>query len=336
MEALRYPAAQLFMERAAASGYGAALSDIDAPIVARICRRLDGIALAIELAASRVGSHGVRGTAELLDNHFSLFWHGRRTALRRHETLTAMLEWSYSLLSEREKVVLCRLSVFVGDFTLAAAGSVASESEADDADVIDAVVSLVAKSLISTTVINESTYYRMLDTTRAYAATKLAERGEADRIARRHAIFYAKLLEHDEIIQSLFGEHDLSGYAPHIGNVRAALGWALSDRGDVAVGIELVTWAAPLFFGLSLLEECRGWCERAQAALDDASRGTRQEMILQEALAMSSMLTRGNSDQVRAEFERGLALAEAFEDRGRQLRILAGLNLFFIRLGDVR
>ena len=330
-EALRYPAAQLFMERAAASGYGAALSDIDAPIVARICRRLDGIALAIELAASRVGSLGIRGTAELLDNRFSLLWHGRRTALPRHETLNAMLDWSYSLLSEREKVVLCRLSVFVGDFTLQAAGSVASETEVDEADVIDAVASLVAKSLISTTVINESTYYRLLDTTRAYAATKLAERGEADRIARRHAIFYSKFLEHDEIIQSLFGEHDLSGYAPHIGNVRAALGWALSDHGDVAVGIELATWAAPLFIGLSLLEECRGWCERALAALDDASRGTRQEMILQEALALSSMFTRGHTDQVRAAIERGLALAEAFQDRARQLRLLVGLTIFFTR-----
>src|SRR5277367_3462028 len=336
METLRYPAAQLFMERAAASGYGAELSDIDAPIVARSCRRLDGIALAIELAASRVGCLGIRGTAELLDNRFSLLWQGRRTALPRHETLNAMLDWSYSLLSEREKAVLCRLSVFVGDFTLQAAGSVGSETEADKADVIDAVASLVTKSLISTTVINESTYYRLLDTTRAYAAAKLAERDEADRVARRHAIFYAKFLEHDEIIQSLFGEHDLSGYAPHIGNVRAALGWALSDRGDVAIGIKLATWAAPLFSGLSLLEECRGWCERALAALDDASRGTRREMILQEALAMSTMFTRGHSDQVRAAIERGLALAETFQDRARQLGLLAGLNFFLMRLGDIR
>jgi hypothetical protein len=258
-----------------------------------------------------------------------LLWRGRRTALPRHETLNAMLDWSYSLLSEREKVVLCRLSVFVGDFTRQAADSVASETEADEAGVIDAVASLVAKFLISTTVINESTYYRLLDATRAYAATKLAERDEANRIARRHATYYAKLLEHDEIIQSLFGEHDLSGYAPHIGNVRAALGWALSGRGDVAVGIELATWAAPLFTGLSLLEECRGWCERALAAFDDASRGTRQEMILQEALALSSMFTSGHSDQVGADLERGLALAKAFQDRGRQLRLLAGLNLSF-------
>src|SRR5271155_1679299 len=168
-KALRYPAAQLFMERAAASGYDAALSDIDAPILARICHRLDGVALAIQLGASRVCILGIRGIQEQLDNSFGLLWHGRRTALPRHETLNAMLDWSYSLLSEREQAALCRLSVFVGDFTLQAAGSVASETEVEEADVIDAVVSLVAKSLISTTVINESTYYRLLDTTRAYA-----------------------------------------------------------------------------------------------------------------------------------------------------------------------
>jgi predicted ATPase len=336
MEVLRYPAAQLFMERAAASGYGAALSDIDAPIVAQSCRRLNGIALAIELAASRVGSLGIRGTAELLDNRFSLLWQGRRTARPRHQTLNAMLDWSYNLLSEREKVVLCRMSVFVGDFTLQAASFVASDTKVDEANVIDAVASLVVKSLVSTAVISEFTHYRLLDTTRAYAAAKLAECDEANRIARRHAIFYAKFLEHDEIIQSLFDEHDLSRYAPHIGNVRAALGWALSGRGDVAVGIGLAAWAAPLFVKLSLLGECRVWCERALAALDDASRGTRLEMILQEALAMSSMFTRGHSDQVRAQYELGLALAEACQDEVRQLRLLAGLNLFLTRRGDIR
>ena len=130
--ALKYPAVQLFMERAAASGHDAVLSDIDAPIVATICRRLDGIALAIELAASRAGSLGIRGIAELLDNRFSLLWRGRRTALPRHQTLNAMLDWSYNLLSEHEKAVLGRLSVFLGDFTLEAACSVASDAETDE------------------------------------------------------------------------------------------------------------------------------------------------------------------------------------------------------------
>jgi predicted ATPase/DNA-binding winged helix-turn-helix (wHTH) protein len=334
-EALTFPSVQLFMERAAASGNCSELSDADAPIVARICRRLDGIALAIELAAGRVSSHGIRGTAELLDNRFKLLWQGRRTALPRHQTLNAMHDWSYNLLQERDKLALCRLSVFVGVFTLKAALSVA-ETEANGADVADAVASLVAKSLISMTTNSESTYYRLLDTTRGYAAGKLAERGEADNIARRHAIYYSNYLGHDKVIQSTFGEHDLLGYAPHIGNVRAALEWAFSDHGDIAVGVELATWAATLFVGLSLLDECRSWCELALAALDDAGRGTRREMIFEEALALSSMFTKGNGDEVRAAIERGLALAETLEDRDHQLQLLAGLNIFLTRIGDFR
>jgi predicted ATPase/DNA-binding winged helix-turn-helix (wHTH) protein len=333
-EALKYPAAQLFMERAAASGYGSELTDADAPRVAKICQRLDGIALAVELAASRAAFHGIRGTEELLDNRFKLLWQGRRTSLPRHQTLNAMLDWSYHLLSERERAVLSRLSVFLGDFTLQAAYSVASESGADDAKVIDAIESLIAKSLISLRVIDGSTYYRLLDTTQVYAAEKLANSGEADRIARRHAISYSNFLERDEVIQSTLGEHNLSAYAPHIGNVRAALAWALGDRGDPEVGIDLATSAAPLFIGLSLLEECRHWCERALAALSDTKRGTKQEMILLEALEISSMSSKGHGDRVRAALERALALAEAFEDRERQLRLLADLNLYLIRLGD--
>jgi predicted ATPase/DNA-binding winged helix-turn-helix (wHTH) protein len=335
-EALRYPAAQLFMERATASGYSAALSDIDAPIVATICRRLDGIALAIELAASRTGSLGIHGIAELLDNRFSLLWHGRRTALPRHQTLNAMLDWSYSLLSEYERVVLSRFSVFVGDFTLEAACYLASETEIDRASTTETLESLLAKSLISSIPVHGPTYYRLLDTTRAYAGAKLAERGEANRVARRHASFFSRFLQHDEIVQSRLGEQDLSGYASHIGNVRAALEWAFSADGDVAVGVELATWAAPLFIGLSLLEECDRWCERALACLDNAARGTRQEMILQEALALSSMYISGNADRVRAAIERGLALEEAFGDRRHQLQLLYGLYRLLMRLGDFR
>jgi predicted ATPase/DNA-binding winged helix-turn-helix (wHTH) protein len=335
-ETLRYPAAQLFMERATAGGYRAALSDIDAPIVAAICRRLDGIALAIELAASRAGSLGIRGIAELLDNRFSLLWHGRRTALPRHQTLNAMLDWSYNLLSEKEKTVLGGLSVFVGDFTLEAACFLVSETGADEASAPETLESLLAKSLISSIPAHGPTYYRLLDTTRAYARAKLGERGEANRIARRHASFFSSFLQHDEIVQSRLGEQDLSGYASHIGNVRAALEWAFSADGDVAVGVELASWAAPLFIGLSLLEECDRWCERALACLDDADRGTGKEMILQEALALSSMYISGNTDQVRAAIERGLALEEAFGDRRHQLRLLYGLYRLLMRLGDFR
>ena len=334
-KALGYPATQLFMERAAASGHRAALSDIDAPVVSNICRRLDGVALAIELAASRTGSLGISGTAELLNNRFGLLWRGRRTALPRHETLESMLDWSYNLLSAQERTVLCRLSVFVGNFTLQALCSVASDPN-DEADVVAAVVNLVEKFWLSTQSGDRSAYYRLLDTTRAYAATKLEKSGERDRIARRHAVFYADFLRQEDRVQGRFGEHDLSEYAPHVGNVRAALEWALSDGGDFGIGLELAAWAAPLFIGLSLLDECARWCERALAALDDTNRGTRLEMILQEALALSSMYTRGNSNQIRTAIERALVLAETLGDHLHQLQLLAGLNLFLTRLGDPR
>ncbi|MHB8268068.1 ATP-binding protein [Bradyrhizobium sp.] len=335
-EVLRYPAAQLFMERTAAGGHSAALSDVEAPIVAAICRRLDGIALAIELAASHAGSLGIRGIAKLLDNRFSLFWHGRRTALPRHQTLNAMLDWSYNLLPEHERIILRKLSVFVGDFSREAACYVASEPDTDETSSTEALESLFAKSLVSTTTMYGPTYYRLLDTTRAYAAAKRAERRETNRIARRHADYFIKFLQNDVHLQSRFDVRDLSEYSSNIGNVRAALEWAFSDDGDVAVGVELATCAAPLFVGLSLLEECDRWCGTALACLEDAGRGTRREMILQEALAFSAMFTSGNSDRVRAALERALALEEAFGDRRHQIRLFYGLFHLLMRLGDFR
>jgi predicted ATPase/DNA-binding winged helix-turn-helix (wHTH) protein len=335
-DALAYPAAQLFMERAAASGHGGVLSDIDAPIVTTICRRLDGIPLAIELAASRAGSLGIRGVGELLDNRFRLLWRGRRTALPRHQTLNAMLDWSYNLLSQHEKAALGRLSVFVGDFTLDAACFVAADAEIDPTSSTRAITSLLAKSLISKTESRGSTYYRLLETMRTFAAAKLAERGEAIPVARRHAKFFSEFLQRDQLVQSRFGEHDLSGYAAHIGNLRTALRWAFSDDGDNTLGVELAASAAPLFVGLSLLEECARWSERALAALDDATRGTRQEMMLQEALALSLMYTGGNSDQVRAAIERGLYLEETFGHLPRKLQLFLSLYSLLMRLADFR
>jgi predicted ATPase len=271
----------------------------------------------------------------LLDSRFGLLWQGRRTALPRHETLNAMLDWSYNLLSEREKLVLCRLSIFVGDFLPLAAYSVAAE-EGHDANVAGAIVSLVEKSLISTSEIGRSTYYRLLDLTRVFAKAKLIQRSEVDSIARRHAIFYSGFLQDEGIIQSRFGEYDLSAFSPHIGNVRASLEWALSDHGEAAIGIPLAASAAPLFIGLSLFDECKRWCEQALAVLDDANRGTRRELILQEAFALSSINTLGENAKRRAALDRAIGLAEALGDRLHQLQLLAGLDLFFQRVGDLR
>jgi predicted ATPase len=307
-ETLKYPAAQLFMERAAASGYAAELSDIDAPIIASICRSLDGIAPAIELAASHAGSLGIPGIAELLDNRFGLMWQGRRTALPRHQTMNAVLDWSYNLLSQPERAILGRLSGCVGDSTLEADLSIAADADIDEASATEAIACLLAKSLVSTTEIHASTGYRLLETTRIFAQTNLSKRRETNRTAKRHANVFSGFLQRDPLVQSRLGEHDLSAYAAHIGNVQAALQWAFSADGDVNVGVDLAAWSAPLFTGLSPLEECTQWCERALARLDAATGGTKQEMILQEAFALSSMYTTGNSDQVRAAIERVLAL----------------------------
>jgi predicted ATPase/DNA-binding winged helix-turn-helix (wHTH) protein len=171
-QALAFPAVLLFSERAAANQSRFAFSDADAPVVAEICRKLDGIALAIELAAGRVSAYGIRGVATLLDQRFGLLWRGRRTALPRHQTLAATLDWSYDLLHEFERTILRRLSVFAGIFTLEAARSVAAGNDVDDALVISAMDDLVAKSLVTADTSDAITHFRLLDTTRAYASEK--------------------------------------------------------------------------------------------------------------------------------------------------------------------
>ena len=179
-QVLTFPAAQLFVERAVASDQTFQLEDRDAAAVAEICRRLDGIPLAIELAASRVHAHGVQEIAVLLNHRFRLLWEGRRTAIPRHQTLSAALDWSYNLLCDSEAMILGRLSVFAGAFTIEAAVAVAGADNIDREQVAAALESLVSKSLVTADVSRTPTRYRLLDTTRMYVLTKLTEIGDAD------------------------------------------------------------------------------------------------------------------------------------------------------------
>jgi predicted ATPase len=158
---------QLFMERAAESGVRLEVSDAEAPIIASICRKLDGVALAIELAARRVESYGLQQTAALLDQRLTLLWLGSRTAPPRQKTLQATLDWSFGLLTEVERAALRRLAVFVGHFTLDAALEVVMSATLDRSNVLSAVDSLVAKSLVATSPLGAMMRYRLLDTTRA-------------------------------------------------------------------------------------------------------------------------------------------------------------------------
>ncbi|WP_128927067.1 ATP-binding protein [Bradyrhizobium guangxiense] len=332
---LAYPASQLFVERIAESLSEFELSDEDAPLVAEICRRLDGIALAIELAAGRVNAYGIAGTASLLDSRFSLLWRGRRTAIPRHQTLGAALAWSYDLLPPAESATLRGLSVFVGPFTLEAALAVAACQGISEPEAVEAISNLLSKSLIATSPAERRLRYRLLDTTRAFVADKLAENGETTRVARAHAEYFRDFL-HDIAVKST-GMQSAGGFLPysdHLPNVRAALTWSFSDGGDRTIAVDLAASAAQFFLELTLLTECLRWTEQALASGETSAVDSRREMTLQAALGVSVMFTQGNTEMVRAAFTRSLELARELEDLHWQLWLLRGLHIYLTRVGD--
>lgn len=322
-EVLTYPAAQLFVERIAQSSGPFQLSAEEAPLVASICRRLDGIALAIELAAGRVNAYGIAGTASLLDSRFSLQWRGRRTAVPRHQTLAAALDWSYDLLPPAESATLRRLSVFAGPFAPEAAAAVASGDGLSTSETLEAIDSLVAKSLISPSGAR-TLRYRLLDTTRAYAQGKLNERGETRQFARRHAEHFRDFFERAEADTSTPLPEWLGIYGAELDNVRAALDWAFAAEGDAALGIALTAAAVTLWVRLSLFAECRERARTALAALGDAG-DDRIRMQLLSALGWSLMYGEGRAREARPILETTLELADRLDDKDFRLRALWGL-----------
>jgi predicted ATPase len=334
-QTLSFPAVHLLIDRAMAGNHQFNLNDGDAPIVAEICRKLDGIALAIELAAGRISTHGLHETAALLDQRMKLLWRGRRTASPRHQTMTAALDWSYDLISEREQTVLRRLSIFVGTFTLEAAQAIAADETLDLISVTDALEQLAAKSLVSTANVSEaSTRYRLLDTTRAYARAKLDDLGETPSVNRRHALYWERRLAQAHSHKAIAGQSEGDDTRlEDLGNIRAALEYSLSAHGDNDLGIALAAAAAPLFTNFSLLSECYQWTGRALSLLSDEMRGTRYEMELQAAFGHAMMFTRGNSNQALAALTSGLQLAEQLKDRFYQFRLLSDLHMFRLRTG---
>ena len=335
VQALSFPAVELFVKQVANSVHPFELTDADAPIVVEICRRLDGIALALELAACRVGAHGVRGVASLLDKHFRLLWRGRRTALPRHQTLSATLDWSYELLTGTEQLVFRRLAIFVGGFSLAAALQVASEG-LDPAELTETVATLVDKSLVTSDG-GSAARYRLLETTRAYAWQKLRENGEDQKIARRHCKQLTETLEKlGAQIWARPSPGSIDFFASNLSNLRAALDWCFSDHGDNALGARLSGASASLFFQAGLLPECVTWTERAVGVLDPAGAGTRLELELLACFFPSLMLTRGNIPPALAAIVRALDIAQRLEAAPMELYLLHGLYKWQIRSGDFR
>jgi predicted ATPase/DNA-binding winged helix-turn-helix (wHTH) protein len=264
-QAMNFPAVELFVERASASGLPFVLTDDNVADVCALARQLDGLPLAVELAAARVPHLGVRELSSRIGDHLSLLFRGRRTAEPRHQTLAAMLDWSYQLLPTPEQIVLRRLSVFRGSFNLEAASGVASGDGITRDDVLELVLSLVTRSLISVAALGERAEYRLLETTRTFAMRKLREAEPVDPVFRRHALeMLAKLVAADAGREGMSRQHWLATYGGPLDDVRAALDWCFSEHGDLLVGIELMAIALPLH-ELAVLSE---QAERIESALN--------------------------------------------------------------------
>jgi predicted ATPase/DNA-binding winged helix-turn-helix (wHTH) protein len=332
VEALGYSAVQLFSERAAAAIDGFVLSDADVPNVLAICRGLDGMPLALELAAVQVDALGIQSVARGLTHRFDLLTLGRRTALARQQTLRATMDWSYDFLPEVEKVVLRRLAVFRGGFTMEAASSVVGDEHTPGSEVIEIVANLSQKSLVATDIGGDIAYHYLLDTTRVYALEKLNESDETTETSRRHADYYYNLLA-----ETPNDTTDTFADCAHVSdNIRAALTWAFSSGGDMSAGVRLAAASTPVWLERSLLAECLSWTRKALEVLGAQENGTRWEMVLQCAFGYSLMFTEGLSNTAQAALRRARELAEDLQDVDYQLRALAGLASTCHRLEDFR
>ena len=336
-EAAAFPAVQLFVERVTAIVEDFALTDANAPLVVEICRRLDGLPLAIEFAAPRVEVLGIEGLAARLDDSLQLLGARRRTTMPRHRTMRAVVDWSYGLLSEDEQLFFRALGIFAGGFTVEAAAAVAMDAANTRTDAIDRLADLVAKSLVVADVSGTKPRFRLLDTTRAYAIEKLDASGERERIARRHAEYYRDLFERAEreVPARPTGEW-LADYAGEIDNLRAALDWAFSPSGVESIGVALTVAAIPLWLQLPMVDECRRRVEQVFAsAAREAPIDARGEMKLQAALGASLMFTKGAIPAVTQACTAALRLAELLGDTEYQLKALWELWAHHTNTGEL-
>jgi predicted ATPase/DNA-binding winged helix-turn-helix (wHTH) protein len=324
-----YPAARLFVDRVSMAVEGFELKHDDAAAVAEISRRLDGIPLAIELAAGSVLAFGIDGMKKRLNEGLPLVGRGRRTAPPRHQTLDAMLDWSYDLLTEAERKVLQRLSTLVSRFSMEAAQAIGSPSGTND--ISEALAGLVAKSLVSINFENATNRFRLLDTTRAYALQKLHDSGEFRDAMKTQGEYLCSVLDQDSDAEDL----DRGWSENNLGNVRAALEWCFSPVGDGELAVRLGAAATAVFLDMSLWAECKRWTARSLAALSPKFVGSRVEMKLRESFGLASMFTEATNEAHRDELQRCLEIAESLDETSAQLRAIGALNVSFQREGEM-
>jgi predicted ATPase/DNA-binding winged helix-turn-helix (wHTH) protein len=328
-EALSFSAIQLFVARAGKALAGFGLTDANAAAVVEICRKLDGMPLAIELATSRIDVLGVSGLLTRLGDRLRLLSHGQRTARSRHRTLHATLAWSYDFLEPDEQVVLRRLAIFTGAFGLKAAQSVVAFDGLLASEVIDHIANLAIKSVVVATIDDSGAIYRLLDTTRAYASEKLVAAGEADRVARQHVAWVLEALSSAEReIGTASATTLLNDHRRLIGDVRSALDWAFSPEGNSMMGAALVDSSVSFWLHLSLVSECRRWVEHALASCVGIDPSLRMRLMAARAIVLLYTSRGTISAEMREVWTGVLEIATQLDDVRYSLRALWGLWAF--------
>jgi predicted ATPase/class 3 adenylate cyclase len=334
LEALiQYDAVRLFVERAVPGRREFVLTRSNAPAVVQVCQGLDGVPLAIELAAARVKVLAVEQIAERLSDQLRVLTGGSPTALPRHKTLRAAMDWSYGLLPEKERMLLRRLSVFVNGWMLEAAEAIGSGEGVEASDILDLLAELVEKSLVMAEMQAGEARYRLLETVRQYSRSRLFESGEADVIQRRHRDFFLAMAEQVEPkltgmdqgawLDRLEREHD---------NLRAALEWSL--RGKQAVeGLRLVV-------ALSRFWDVRGYIGEGRRRLTEAlalGEAAARAPMRAEALRWAGILAlhQGDHAAAKALFEQGLIIDRQLENKWGIARTLNNLGLIAREQGDL-
>jgi predicted ATPase/DNA-binding winged helix-turn-helix (wHTH) protein len=331
-DALTFPAIQLFVDRATDSFEQFTFGEADAPAVAEICRRLDGLALAIELAATRIDAFGVGGLLKQLDDWFHLL-SGRRAGPARHRTLAATLDWSYGLLPPSEATLLRSVSVFAGTFGLEGAVAV---SNIPRHEVANGLALLTAKSLLAVEVDSDGATYRLLETTRAYCLERLEASGEVEAVRQRHAEYVCTVLGRAAVEWADRPAHDwVADYGRFLDDLRGALAWAARDATDRSLHIRLTVAGLLLWNHFSLTEECRVHVSQAVEGLDNANlSGTAYEMHLKVWLGASTMFTHGLQSLAMDALRRALDIAMQIGDIGCRLRCLRTMGLFQHLIGE--
>ncbi len=312
------------MDRAAASLSGFELKDSDAPLASQLCRQLDGIALAIELAAGRIEALGLKAITSHFDASVRLMWHGRRTVVPRHQTLRATLDWSFNLLSDDEKRILQRLSVFAGRFSLDAAVEVCC-FDYEKSLAIELIACLVSKSLVTVDAGEATLRYGMLDTTKSYCWKRLCDSGEEASVSRRFADYFGAWVQ--QYASGNLGKDELDVVALELANLRAALEWYFRSDEHTSDAVRLAAALCPPLLQMSNVAECSRWAQAALSQMPAAFAGSHFEMRLQGSLGQSLMFSRGG-DEAEAAYRRSIEVAEQLGDFRSMLHLLNGYVRF--------